>query len=880
MQRRPLVLLYVHHTLGQEAPSGVQRVARKLAENLPACADVELVKWDHHDGQLRYLDAADCRRLFPDALPPPGVRANPFAHRVNYRFGDTLPPGAAVWLLFPEIAYHTDAAGEVMTRVLAMCGQYGVRTAAVFYDAIPVTNVAYRALRRLHARYLAQLVRCDRIYAISGHSKRELERLYRRYLGAADQRLGALCARIVAAPLGEADASAAALPPREANARRNKVLLLGTVEPRKGQMRVLRAFNRVQAACAPGLELHVLGSLHPDVACAFNALVAASPGCRYHGYASAAEIDRLHSEARFSVFASDDEGFGLPICESLARGVPCLTAAFGAMAETAAGGGCLTVDVTDATKLGEAMQRLAADDTLLSRLRDEIGARVLRTWRDYAHQIAGDMAAASSAEAAAEAGLRSAVAAALEGCLGSDPPRGGRFPIAADAGGPPATLVVDVGDGADAAAPAAHALPGPAPPREIRVAAGEAPPSRPDPRRLARVCGADAWAFRSPDAVHALVEEARSAGCGPMLPPVCVVEPDTAALVDKAATAVARQVWAARCRHRVARRELLACDLAGRWPEARAPGRPRLTIVISTFNRARFVQENVRWLLGFLPKFGRDVGLMVVDNASTDDTLERLRQFAQAPQLTVVSNPVNVGMLGNLRVASALAGSRHVWVTGDDDFILPAGLAEVVDALDAHPETPFLFVNFGVYHRSGFGPDDSVPGLVAERAPLAADPSPSGFYPVVRIAEEHDNLFTAIYPIVFRSDLLAACFNYPFDGRPFADLVESVPTSKMLLETYGATHAYWCARMGIVGNVANSWSRHRPRWHAVLMPRVLQLARDAGADPARLQQWSAVHFELFLEARRRARADGVPLDIFPDELDAGYRVFRQPIPLA
>ncbi len=224
--------------------------------------------------------------------------------------------------------------------------------------------------------------------------------------------------------------------------------------------------------------------------------------------------------------------------------------------------------------------------------------------------------------------------------------------------------------------------------------------------------------------------------------------------------------------------------------------------------------------------------------------------------------------------------SRHVWVTGDDDFILPSGLAEVIDALREHPETPFLFVNFGVYHRAFFGPNDIVARLVAERVPLAAKPIRSGLYPIARIAEQHDNLFTAFYPIVFRSDLLAACFNYPFDGKPFVDLVESVPTTKMLLETYGSTEAYWCAQMGTVGNVSNSWSRHRPRWHAVLMPRVLQLAREVGVDPARLQQWSGIHLDLFHEAKRRARADGTPLDIAPNELDVGYSVFRQRISLS
>jgi hypothetical protein len=163
---------------------------------------------------------------------------------------------------------------------------------------------------------------------------------------------------------------------------------------------------------------------------------------------------------------------------------------------------------------------------------------------------------------------------------------------------------------------------------------------------------------------------------------------------------------------------------------------------------------------------------------------------------------------------------------------------------------------------------------------LAAKPSPSGFYTVARIAEEHDNLFTAVYPIVFRSDLLAACFNYPFDRKPFIDLVEAVPTTKMLLESYASTQAYWCANVGIVGNLNNSWSVHRPRWHGVLMPQVLRLARAVGVDAIKLQEWSTLQLDLFREAERLARARNVSLDFSAQELEVSRLVFRQPISLS
>lgn len=829
MTRRPLVLLLVQQTLRSGTRSGVQQVVIRLCKHLPEFADVEFVKWDYRDGQMRYLDDRDLQKLFAGEPLPPSVRVNPNAHRVNYRFSDTLPKRAPIWLLAPEIAYHSQDGTEVMTRICAMCRESEVRTAAVFYDLIPITNIHYRSMIVPHSRYVAQLARHDRIYTISHYSKSELEKLYGRYLGSKTSHLLDLCDRIVAAPLGEADLACPLPPPTPQDPPRTKIVVLGTVEPRKRQLQVLRAFEKIPAVNRAGLELHVVGSMHPDVAIKFNALVASSSQFYYHGYASPAEIDALFAGARFTIFASDDEGFGLPITESVARGVPCLTANFGAMAEVASGGGCFTVNVSDSSELAAAMTRLASDQVLLHRLHDEIRSRRLRTWRDYAQQIISDMQASCVADAANDQKALT-VATAADSRHAEKVQVNGMYAIA-------------LGPGA------------------------------PAPKRKAHATGAP---------IHAAAVDGAPHDC--QIPTSeTSFSPDTyahqAVLADTSRQAPIPRPHALVRRRQIADREKLLCTIAEKWPSSRPPRSPLLTIAISTFNRARFVQENVRWLLHILPKFSEDIRLVVVDNASTDDTLDRLAEFAGSPRLAIVSNPVNVGMLGNLRVCSTLMGSRHVWVTGDDDFIIPSGLAEVVDAIREHPEIPFVFTNFGIYHRTHLGPNETAQDLVAERVPLAPKPSPSGLYPVVRIAEEHDNLFTAIYPIVFRSDLLAACFNYPFDGRPFSDLVESVPTTKMILETYGSTESYWCAKMGVVGNASNSWSRHRPRWHGVLIPKMFRLAWEVGVNATKLQQWSATHFELFQEAKRSAMANGVELDIATDELEDSHIVFKRSISL-
>jgi glycosyltransferase involved in cell wall biosynthesis len=304
-----------------------------------------------------------------------------------------------------------------------------------------------------------------------------------------------------------------------------------------------------------------------------------------------------------------------------------------------------------------------------------------------------------------------------------------------------------------------------------------------------------------------------------------------------------------------------------------------LAVVISTYNRADFVSMNAAWVLRLIERENLPVVCVVVDNVSTDDTHKKLSRFFHHPNFRYICNPQNVGMLGNLQVCSCLSSSRHVWITGDDDFVVPGALTRTLAVLRNHPSIPFVFHNFAVYHREKVSHSDSAARFVRSGKPVGTDCSESGIRPVHEIAGQHDNLFTAIYPIVFRSDIASACFNYPFQGVPFSNLVESVPTTDIILGTYCSVHAQWFKEVGIVGNAHNSWSGHRPRWHLVLMAEVLAKARDAGVDPKKLWKWLQVHRGLFKDAADIAIAKKVTAHICPDELEMAHVMFRERIAL-
>ena len=874
------VLYFAPQTLIAGSNSGVQRVARQVADSLLAATATDLVKWDPIDGQLRYFNARDCDRFFMSGTWRRKYKINRFAERRRFRFDDTLPADerGRSWIMLPEISFHISNGQAIYDSVLAQAREYRLNTAAIFYDLIPVTNPHYGAERAAgFDAYLRMLRRIDLVMPISQHSADELTRHEH---AAVNSEICGRRRRITAVSLGIASFAAplsrAAEQPRAdklAVDRRDVILMVGTVEPRKQQVEVLRALKARSLGARFGLKIVIIGSLHPGSAAVFGAIIAGDEHIEYLGYCEEARMRAFYRRARFTIFASNDEGFGLPIAESLAAGVPCLTASFGAMREVGQGGGCLLVDVNDPDELGQSLERLASDDALVNRLKDEIAARPLREWKEYAADALCLMADVQN-DRYAELSIVTTVVDAI--CA---------FRSASESSWS-LTRFSNV-DGESWTLACARDLVGPAL-VAFTIALRDAGTVRTvlflsgvtfdldglNPSLLECFFKMDAWFFERPAPLERLIGLAGERAFAGMLPTCCAVETSTQSIEAAAAACLEVFVGAEAHRRSVAREEEAIQQVS-----TPLTMNPLLSIVISTYNRSSFVEENLRWLCSMLESYGGQITVTVVDNCSTDDTLERLAPFQAVKFVEIIRNTANVGMLGNLQVCAALLRAPYSWVIGDDDFILPDALRRVVDALRAHPTIPFVFVNFGVYYRTALKPGERAEALVVDPTLLTKTPSPSGVYPVRTIAGEHDNLFTAIYPIIFRTDILSACFDYPFTGRPFSSLIESIPTTKIILGSYAQCNAYWLSDVGIVGNSHNSWTRYRVQWHGVLMPQAFELGHEAGVDPHKLRLWSKVHENLYHDAKALFPDETLAANFHDDDLQTSFRVFRRRLEL-
>jgi glycosyltransferase involved in cell wall biosynthesis len=145
------------------------------------------------------------------------------------------------------------------------------------------------------------------------------------------------------------------------------LLAVGTIEPRKNYPRLLAAYRLLKGrTTAPPLV--VAGQVGWAYGSALDEL-RAEAGVHLLGHVSDSTLRALYKAASVLVFPSLYEGFGLPLLEAMAEGLPALVGNQGALPELA-GDAALLVDPTDVEAIADGVENLLIDDGFRARLAD------------------------------------------------------------------------------------------------------------------------------------------------------------------------------------------------------------------------------------------------------------------------------------------------------------------------------------------------------------------------------------------------------------------------------------------------------------------------------------------------------------------------------
>lgn len=251
------------------------------------------------------------------------------------------------------------------------------------YDVIPTHYPAYYSRRtRLLIRLLKRLALRSAAHclAISETTKGDFVREY-----------GVAPERITAIPLA-ADGRFRPVEPAAVAAMRERyrlppdyVLYLGINKPHKNLMRLVEAWLFVRDR---GITLLLAGREDPRYPQARQRVEELGLGdvVLFLGDVTEADLPAVYSGATVFVFPSLYEGFGLPVLEAMACGVPVACSNTSSLPEIV-GDAALTFDPTDVEAIAAALSRLLDDAELRAELR-QLGLERARhfTWTETARR--------------------------------------------------------------------------------------------------------------------------------------------------------------------------------------------------------------------------------------------------------------------------------------------------------------------------------------------------------------------------------------------------------------------------------------------------------------------------------------------------------------
>ena len=224
----------------------------------------------------------------------------------------------------------------------------------LYPDFHPPARIDY--MRRMLPPSLA---RASHVITVSESARRDLIR----HFGHRPERITAIPLGVHPAFRSHSTAELAPVLARLGLQAQGYSLYVGTIEPRKNLDRLLDAYEQLPAPLRARYPLVMAGSpgWRSEHTHARMARAASAGWLHYLRYVPQADLPALYAGARLFAYPSLYEGFGLPVLEAMASGVPVLTSNVSSLPEVV-GDVAMQIDPHDALALRAALAQGLQDD--------------------------------------------------------------------------------------------------------------------------------------------------------------------------------------------------------------------------------------------------------------------------------------------------------------------------------------------------------------------------------------------------------------------------------------------------------------------------------------------------------------------------------------
>jgi glycosyltransferase involved in cell wall biosynthesis len=126
-------------------------------------------------------------------------------------------------------------------------------------------------------------------------------------------------------------------------------------------------------------------------------------------------------------------------------------------------------------------------------------------------------------------------------------------------------------------------------------------------------------------------------------------------------------------------------------------GQPLVSICIPAYNSEKYILETVEHALN---QTWKNIEVLVVDDASTDGTVEKLKTI-QDPRFHYYVNEKNLGMTGNWNRCVCLCKGEYVKLVPADDLLYPGCIAKSAPYLIRHPDVTLVITGTDLINDEG-----------------------------------------------------------------------------------------------------------------------------------------------------------------------------------